>query len=486
MVNILIFGTGETYKNKKNFFENNRDRIKIIAFLDNNPELQGKTMDGIIICSPKEIQNLCFDGVVILSLKYMQEMTDELQVLGIKQDLIWNFNMLKLTAFRGKRTLYGESKNIPREDKGNVLIITTDMEFNGGTMVSVYAAQALQDKGYDVMLSAPSILEELLEEVLQAGLKITIVDCLPYLFEEDEKWIQYYDIVIVNVFQMMNCAYGISKIKPVLWWIHEDRSIWKSFYQDTQKEFADIDRMEWMSRVDVVGVSKIAQEAFNYFYPSVIQKILPFGIPDRCRQVSTEKILKDKVIFAVTAGFSIYKGQRVLVEAVRKLSQQEKDKIEIWFIGPKGQNLQELKEICDEREYMRFLGLLSHEEIISLLPQIDVLVCPSLIETMSMSTIEGMMFGKLCIITDMTGIAEYIKNGENGFVVKAGDSDQLAERIAWIIHNRGLWEPIKRNARKTFEEEFALEKFGEKLETELKKCREEYHESFSNVSATIS
>ncbi len=471
MVNILIFGIGETYKNRKKFFEDNEDRINIVAFLDNNPEVQGKTMDGITICSPKEIHNLRFDSVVILSIKYMEEMTAELLALGIKQELIWNFYTLKLSALRGKRTLYGTSKDMPQADKGKVLIISTDMGFNGGTMVSVYAALTLQNRGYDVMLSAPSIEERLLEEIVQEGLKITIIDCLPYMYKEDEEWLQYYDIVVVNVFQMMNCAYEISKIKPVLWWIHEDRSIWKSFYQDTQKEFAAIDRAEWMNRVEVAGVSKIAQEAFNYFYPAVIQKILPFGIPDRCGNEYIEEAPRSKVIFAVTAGFSVYKGQQVLVEAAKKLSKQEKGMIEIWFIGPKGQNQQELEAICDEKDYMKFLGLLSHEEIIRILPQIDVLVCPSLIETMSMSTMEGMMFGKLCITTDMTGIAEYIEDGKNGFVVRAGDSNQLAEKIRWIINNRDQWGAMKRNARKTFEEEFTLEKFGDRLETEMNCCR---------------
>lgn len=105
---------------------------------------------------------------------------------------------------------------------------------------------------------------------------------------------------------------------------------------------------------------------------------------------------------------------------------------------------------------------------------------------MSMSTIEGMMFEKLCIATDMTGIAEYIDDGKNGFVVKANDSNKLAECMSWIINNRRKWEPIRKEARKTFENEFILERFGQRLEEELNNCQEKFYENTINVSSAIS
>lgn len=485
-MDIVIFGVGETYKNKKTFFQNNMEKINIVAFLDNNSEFQGKELDGVTIYAPKEINNLNYDGIVILSEKYMEEMTAELLEIGVKKNLIWNFTTLKLSALKGKKTMYGTSKIVTQPSKGKILIVTTEMGFNGGTMVAVYAAKALQDKGYEVMLSAPAIHKKLLQEILDEGLNITVWDCLPYLYEEDESYINDYDAVIVNVFQMMNCAYKISKVRPVLWWIHENRSIGKSFYQNTQKEFYMIDTSEWMSRLEVLGVSNIAQEAFNHFYPSVIKRILPFGIPDRYMEERAKKIQKTKIILAVTAGFSLYKGQAVLIDAIGRLPKQEKDKVEIWFIGPNGQNQKDLEDLCIDKDNVRFLGLLSHEEVIHILPHVDVLVCPSLIETMSMSTIEGMMFGKICIATDMTGVSKYIENGRNGFVVQANESDDLAKCISWIVNNQDKWGTIRIEARKTYEKEFTLAKLGDRLEREINICKEKFHENINDVPSSIS
>lgn len=474
MVNVVVFGVGKAYETRKNFFKENRDRINIVAFLDNNPEVQGKKIDERMVYAPDRIWQLDFSGIVILSKKYEQEMTKQLVAIGINQKLIWDYNTLVHAALRGKRTFHIGKRDLHKSNKGKVLIITTYMGFNGGTMAAVHAAQALQNRGFEVMLSAPNVDERLLDEIVQAGLNVTIWECLPYIYEEDETWIRDYDVVIVNVFQMINCAYEISKIRPVVWWIHENRATEGNLYQDTKQYFQIIDTSEWMNRVEVLGVSNIAKEAFNHFYPSVVNAVLPFGIPDRYMKESIQEVRKPKIVFAVTAAFSMLKGQRVLVEAEKKLTENEKKEIEIWFIGPNGKNEQELKVFCGKKNNMRFFGRLSHEEVMHILPKIDVLVCPSLIETMSMAVIEGLMFEKLCITTDRTGIADYIENGKNGFVVKANDPAELAKCMSWIINNKEKWPSIQKEARKIFEKEFTLDKFGERLERELNYCKEKY------------
>ena len=486
MVNIVVFGIGESYRNREHFFKENSSRIHIVGFIDNNQAVQGKVLNGVKVYAPDDIFQIHFDSIVILSNRHKKEMSRQVLDLGIEQNLIWDEKKLIQNVLRGKRTLYNGKKCNCYTKKEKILIVTTNMGFDGGTMVAVYAAQALQNRGYEVMLTAPIIKENLLEEILQEGLSITIVECLPYFFEEDREWVCYYDIVLVNVFQMMNCAYQISKIRPVLWWIHENRSIWNSIYQDTQREFNEINSREWMNRLQVVGVSNVAKEAFNHFYPSISDRIMPFGIPDKYIKNDNNELCNRKIIFAVVAGFAMYKGQEILVRAIKKLSKQENQMIEVWFIGFEETVRPWLGLEESEGDNFRFFGVLLHKEVIKIFPQIDVLVCPSLIETMSMSTIEGLMYGKLCITTDQTGIAKYITDGINGFVVKANDPDDLKNRIEWIIQNKDKWDPIKRNARNTYEQEFTLELFGERLEFELKRCKEKFYEDIVNVPSTIS
>lgn len=101
--------------------------------------------------------------------------------------------------------------------------------------------------------------------------------------------------------------------------------------------------------------------------------------------------------------------------------------------------------------------------------QIDTIICFSYEETMSLTVIEGMMHNKTCITTDQTGVAEYIEDYINGFICRAGDAGDLADKCKWILTHKKECEMIAQNAHKTYEKYFTLEQLGQRLEKELLK-----------------
>ena len=46
------------------------------------------------------------------------------------------------------------------------------------------------------------------------------------------------------------------------------------------------------------------------------------------------------------------------------------------------------------------------------------------------------MHGKVCIVSDATGISDYISDGINGFVFKSGVVSELIEKMNWVFNNR--------------------------------------------------
>lgn len=471
MVRIVVFGIGKSFWSYIDSFIRYSEFIEIVAFIDNNSKYYDKKLCNIPIYTPEAITTLDFDGVVILSNKFYAEMKSQLIGLSIAQELIWDSRFIKSHILRGRKILYGNDID-NNSEKEKVLIISTNMNTFGGTRVAVYAARALKMSGKEVMLAAPEINPTLLDELIAASLSITVWESLPYFFKEDEEWINRFDIVIVNVFQMMNCACQICKIKPVLWWIHEIRSGWTTYYQDTQREFADINTPDWMCRLNIAGVSDIVSEAFNYYYPDMMNRVLTFGIPD------TKFFIDEKstgtVVFAVTAGFSELKGQQVLIDALKKLPDRERNRIEVWFIGPIGSSIEHLKMLGNDQIKMKFPGALSNKEVMEILPDIDVIVCPSLIESMSMSVVEGLMASKICITSDKTGIAQFIEDGKNGFVFKAGNADDLKIKVLWIINNKNQWGRIQNAARRTYEKIFSMDIFCRRLGEEIEEARRIY------------
>lgn len=489
MKRILIFGTGKVYCKKKVLFEDLKEHIEVIALVDNDINKIGTVIDGAKIIDPNSVPQYKFDGILVLTQKYYHDIKKQLMQLGINEAQIWGMSDLKEKILQGMHKYYEFSDNKIDNTifKTKVLVLTTDLSLSGGIRVAIYAAKELKRRGYYVEFSAPSVDECVLRELEQEKISFNLGYGLPYITENDLEWIKAFDVVIVNVFQMMNCAYYISKVRPVVWWIHEDRSEWVTFYPETQRMFPELhDHYSWMDKVKILGVSAIAKEAFEHFYPHKMDGVMPFGIPD-------EKDIEifdanDKVSFVVAAGFSVRKGQEILLEAISMLQDSIKNKIEIWFIGPNGENLEQLQKMCAmyNVENVQFFGLISHSDTIEAFKKVNVVICPSMIETMSMSIVEGMMLGKVCITTDNTGVAEYIEHGVNGYVAKTNDAKDLAKIIGFVVENIEHLEVVRQNARNTFKKKFALEVFGNNMEKELLNCMEEYHESCNNVSATIS
>ena len=81
---IVVFGTGLYYLKRKNELP---EETKIIAFLDNDRELQGRTMDGISTYAPSRITELDYDMIVLASAS-SAAMKEQLLSLGIPENRI--------------------------------------------------------------------------------------------------------------------------------------------------------------------------------------------------------------------------------------------------------------------------------------------------------------------------------------------------------------------------------------------------------------
>jgi len=60
--------------------------------------------------------------------------------------------------------------------------------------------------------------------------------------------------------------------------------------------------------------------------------------------------------------------------------------------------------------------------------------------------LEGMALGKPVVVTRASSNQEYIRQGENGFLVKVGDAAALREKILYLIENPAAAQEIGRQA----------------------------------------
>ncbi len=465
---VIVFGLGKFYENRKEQFWSYPD-VDLVAYTDNNMCLWGKMLDGIEVVSPEEALQITYDAILIMS-TYAEEIYKQLTKMGVEDSRIKYWETFCAEQVSGTKTIY-TGKSDDKRVKDKILVITTDLNYDGGSLAAIYATLALKNRGYNASLAAPAGDERLIAETTDKGISIYICPSLPYIYYKEEIWIKQFDMVLVNVFQMIQSVVKTRLFCPTLWWIHEPVGM---FHYTRARHWNRVCAKD-LDSIGIYAVSRIPRRNFNSYYPERIQQILNYGIPDMKSDDLISEQKKEKIIFAVIGRVGERKAQDIFCKAVRNM--RLKELAEFWIIGHYGQDSysEEICRMSNETESAKMMGLLTREEIYSIFPQIDVVVCTSREDPLPIVMTEGMMFGKVCITTDNTGTADFIQEGENGFIIPSENADALRERMEWILNNKDKLDGIGQKARKTYEKYFTMEVFGENLESALVETKKQWH-----------
>lgn len=159
------------------------------------------------------------------------------------------------------------------------------------------------------------------------------------------------------------------------------------------------------------------------------------------------------------------KGLHEIVEAVKILREKGFD-FELRAFG--AGHLQdffvtEMTAILGEHFY--FGGVVAGLEKQKELAKADIFLLPSRYgEGLPMAMLEAMASENIVIVSKQASVEIVVREAFNGFLVEPRDVAELAEKLKYILENLGNLESVRKNARKTIVEKFALEKYIEKLE----------------------
>lgn len=469
----LIFGIGRFYLSRKELIEKYDKSSDIVGFVDNRAN-EINEFEGKPIYSPKDIVDKVWDFVVIMSVS-CEEMCSQLMSLGIPASKIMFWEGL-YAYLLGDQTY--KTSPIKKRDfyKLKILLVAADVCFDGSSMVILYTANELSSRGYDVTVLAPSCSESLKEILLKNGVSLKINRALKFLSKERYKDFSNYDVAIVNVYPNVRVACELSNYIPTLWWIHENGKFFNDDYVRNRVIFFEYNNIELLQNLRVAAVSQWAADVFEKYYPNRVDTILSLGIPDESN-LNFECSLERKISFAIIGRIEERKAQDIFVEAVSMLPLEVRNKASFLLIGArsgKKSYVDMVEQKASNMPNVIFTGVLDRVSMRDKLDAIDVVVCSSREETLSITIIEGMMNGKICITTDATGIAKYMHDGIDGFVVQSGNALALAEKMRYIIENRFTLTPMRKAARKVYDNSFSMYKFGDRLEFEVSKTIDEF------------
>ncbi len=98
------------------------------------------------------------------------------------------------------------------------------------------------------------------------------------------------------------------------------------------------------------------------------------------------------------------------------------------------------------------------EDVAPFYAAFDALVLPSGNEGTPVSAIEALAAGRPVVATRVGGVPDVVREGEDGFLVDAGDTKQLAERLAELARDPALRERLGEQGRARVLPRYAVER----------------------------
>jgi glycosyltransferase involved in cell wall biosynthesis len=144
------------------------------------------------------------------------------------------------------------------------------------------------------------------------------------------------------------------------------------------------------------------------------------------------------------------KGLEMLIRAAPRVLAVRPD-VEFCVVG-RDANLPKMQTLCTRLGVERcfeFRGWMPNDELLQLYRRAGVFVMPSLMEAFGVAFLEAMASGTPVVGTNVGGIPELVKHGENGLLVEPDDPTGLAEAILAVLGNPQLAARLARNGRST-------------------------------------
>ncbi len=219
------------------------------------------------------------------------------------------------------------------------------------------------------------------------------------------------------------------------------------------KLFSMVDRIHCVSEDLMREISK---------YGALPEKIFinrP-GIRPNFEKTIKEKINKStkKIILSV-GRLTFQKGYIYALMAIRELIKTCPD-VEYHIIG-QGPDYAKMKYFIEKNDLQNVIilhGALSNNEVIKYLSFIDVFLLPSVCEGIANSVLEAMSLSVPVVSTRVGGIEEVIEDGYNGLLVDCFDYLSIKSGLEKVLLNQELGFVLGKNAYKTIQEHFLLER----------------------------
>lgn len=183
-----------------------------------------------------------------------------------------------------------------------------------------------------------------------------------------------------------------------------------------------------------------------------------FGAPPD-ETLQRELGLSGKTVLGFAGSFYGYEGLADLIIAAHRLSDR-RPQLRLLLVGggPEEARLKAQVESLGMGDRVIFTGRVPHAQVQRYYELIDLLVYPRipirLTELVTpLKPLEAMAQGRVFLASDVGGHCELVRDGETGFLFRAGDIDSLVRRADEVLGNPELWPAVRTAGRQFVEQE---------------------------------
>jgi glycosyltransferase involved in cell wall biosynthesis len=275
-----------------------------------------------------------------------------------------------------------------------------------------------------------------------------------------------YDLILANSQKAFIVA-AISSLKgspEVLWYLHDIL---------TAKHFSQVNRLvavllanrfaakvlvnsqsTGQAFVAAGGKAKLTHVVYNGFEP---QKFDLVNFED-VQKIRAQLGIGNAPLVGLFSRLSYWKGQHVLLEAVKHLSEVQVILVGEALFGEQEyvSELKALAEITELKGRVHWLGF--RNDIPTLMKACDIIVHTSTEpEPFGRVIVEGQLAQKPVVASAAGGALELIKNGVNGYLYPPGDAIALGKLIEKLIEDPSLAKTLGQQGYVDAQQNFSLE-----------------------------
>ena len=240
-------------------------------------------------------------------------------------------------------------------------------------------------------------------------------------------------------------------------WDDNELKLFKDFVENTARNFAP-----GRGVAENVGTEFGIKRQIETIYTICPDGGSGFRVPgsaDRVPGSGFQETGDGRLRFGILCRMTEEKGIRHLLPALEDYREKH-GSVRFVFAGM-GSMQQEIRNYLDTHDMQEVQLISAFSSPVEILENLDVFVHPSLSDAMPMAIAEALMCGLPCIVTDLGGIPDLVRDGQEGFVIQPGSDNEIVnamERFAAM--DQSTLAEFRRRARERYEEVCLPERVG--------------------------